>query len=179
MPTLPSSKWCKTNYAQNQGGGHPPPKNYVTNILQNIEGPPSLPKKCFTLNVTLVPATPPLYPTPQTQSSLAWDKLHNYSDHPLRSDRKSAPPRVTGLWPFFLLYPAGAFMVGPYANSSKLSYTTTLFLHHGHHPPKPGISSAITTGVLHSPAFWQEISSTKQANRPLACGLFYRIWPAP
>ena len=36
----------------------------------------------------LAAATPPHYPTPQTLSSLAWDKL-------LRIGRRSAPPRLT------------------------------------------------------------------------------------
>ena len=51
--------------------------------------------------------TPPLYPTPQTPSSLAWDKLRYHSRgaaHPLRSCRKSAPPRLTGLRPLVFFY---------------------------------------------------------------------------
>ena len=43
----------------------------------------------------------------------------------------------------FLFYPARSLMVGPYANMSKLSYTTILF-------PWLWISSAIAPGVLRS-----------------------------
>ena len=40
-------------------------------------------------------------------SSVAWDKLRDHSRgavHPLRSRRKSAPLRFTGLWPVVLFY---------------------------------------------------------------------------
>ena len=49
--------------------------------------------------------------------------------HPFCSGRKSAPPRLTwflALQGLFLLSPASALIVGPYADSSKLSYTITI-----------------------------------------------------
>ena len=47
--------------------------------------------------------------------------------HPLPSCRMPAPPRQIVLWPasLFVLGPALALMVGHYADSSELSYTTT------------------------------------------------------
>ena len=75
--------------------------------------------------------TPPLYPTPRTPSSLALDKLGDHSGGAVfpRSDwQESSPPRLTGLWPvvFFLLYLARALIAGPYADSSKFLFTSTL-----------------------------------------------------
>ena len=64
----------------------------------------------------------PLYPTPQTPCSLTLDKLR---DHSLCSGLIQAPPRLTSSASLFLLNPAHALILGPYVDSSKLSYTTT------------------------------------------------------
>ena len=96
--------------------------------------------------------TPPLYPTPRTLSSLAWDKLRYHSRgaaQSLRSARKAVQPvnRPSG-YCLFLLYPASALMVRHYADSAKLSYTTTL------------------SYTLRTPSTLDEKQSTKD-NRPL------------
>ena len=75
--------------------------------------------------MTAVAATPALYPTPRTPSSLAWEKLRNHSwvaAHPLRSGRKTIHlgNPAFGLWSFNIVSGC-ALMVGPHANSSKLS----------------------------------------------------------
>ena len=75
--------------------------------------------------------TPPSCPTPQAPSSLAWNKLQDYSRgtmHPLSSGRIKAPPWLTGLWTviLFLWYLGRALMVGPSTDTSEWSYTTSL-----------------------------------------------------
>ena len=67
--------------------------------------------------MTSVAETPPLYPTPQTPSSLPWYRLRIH----LKCD-----PKVDWalLYRLFLLYPGCALMVGPYANSFNFSYST-------------------------------------------------------
>ena len=74
---------------------------------------------------------------------------------------------------FLLLPHALALMVGPYADSSKLSYTTTnptphYILYHRQHPPCLGKSPAITPGVLRTPsvlALWLRPRAYGQVNR--------------
>ena len=75
--------------------------------------------------------TAPLYPTPRIPSSLAWDKLRNHyggAVHPLRYGKNWLQEiQLAFGHVLFLLYPSRALMVGPYADSSKLSYNTTLY----------------------------------------------------
>ena len=73
-----------------------------------------------------VTETQSLYSAPQTPTSLAWDRLQ---ENIWGVWQESSAPMLTGHRPFFLLLfltnPL-ALVLGLYANSSKLSYTTTL-----------------------------------------------------
>ena len=101
---------------------------------------------------TLSYPTPPLYPTPQTSSSLAWDKLHAHSGGactPPPFWQESTPPRLTGL------RPARYFSIvsGPLLDNKALCRQLRVIqhhhsiLHHGHHPPWLGIGSTLTPEV--------------------------------
>ena len=154
----------------------------VWNIYIFIFGPND-PPSCS--NILRPTATSALYPTrlyPTLLYSLPWDKLRDHSGGAaqlLCSGRKFAPPRLNGLRPVFsLLYLAHVLMVGSYANSSKLSYTTTLSYTTDTFLNGLGETPGSLMGCCAPPPFWQDISSTK-VNRPLVCCVFYCIRPAP
>ena len=73
------------------------------------------------LNVTAIAATPALYPTPRP--TITPRVLRTPSVLVGKQSTKVNRPLACGL---FIFYPARALDVGPYANSSELSYTTIL-----------------------------------------------------
>ena len=68
------------------------------------------------------------------------------------------------------MYPARTFIVGPYANSPEVSYTTTIS--YTTNTILPGLNKARQSlrGYCAPPPFWQDLSSTK-VNQSLASGL--------
>ena len=119
------SKVCDSYLAQNCAS-----KLYTNNFEYNWRTHPLLKNMQTKIDLTASVATPSLYPKPWTLPSLAWDKLQDHSrggTHPLRSGRIFLCWFYRSLaYSIFLLVGARALMVGPYADSSELSYTTTL-----------------------------------------------------
>ena len=107
---------------------------YLNNELPDIQESKSILVIPFLrlnyLNVTAVAVTPTLYPKPRTSSSLIWNKLHDHSGVRRTPSDLAGKQSTMVNWPLaynlFLLYMTHALTVGPYADSFKLSYTTTI-----------------------------------------------------
>ena len=101
--------------------------------------------------------------------------LHSPSNLARKQSTKAKRPLAFGL---FLLYLARALIVGPYAKSSKLSFTTNLSYARDTILPGLGYAPGSLQGSFSPPPFLQESSP------PTLTGLrtvvfFYCIKPAP